>query len=79
MLNPAQRNTNTHTASLHNAHSGVGGQPIELQTHQLFMMCNMLKHMRLYKIMGLVFTFLFVVPLITHYFLLNVSAFNQVI
>lgn len=41
------------------------------------MMCNMLKHMRLYKIMGLVFTFLFVVPLITHYFLLNVRVFSK--
>lgn len=29
--------------------------------------------MRMYKIVGLIFTFLFVVPLITHYFLSNVS------
>lgn len=37
------------------------------------MVCGFFKHMRIYKILTMIFTFLFVVPLITHYFLLSVS------
>lgn len=37
------------------------------------MVCGYFKHMRMYKIVGLMFTFLVFVPLITYYFLLSVS------
>lgn len=38
-----------------------------------FLCCNWFKHMKLYKIVGLILMFLFVVPIITHYYLLRVS------
>lgn len=38
-----------------------------------FLFCNWFKHMKMYKIVGLILLCLFVVPIVTHYYLLNVS------
>lgn len=36
-------------------------------------LCNWFKHLKIYKIIGIILLLLFLVPLITHYYLLTVS------
>ncbi len=38
-----------------------------------FSLCYWFKHMKIYKIIGIILLLLFLVPLITHYYLLTVS------
>lgn len=40
-----------------------------------FSMCNWFKHIKVYKIVCLILMLLFVVPMLAHYYILNVGAF----